>query len=63
MHVGPAEGVTLESITHSNEFGFLVMDKEATTWRIGAYDKRGMLKTTCILTGSKLRCDKIGLLK
>ena len=63
MHVGPAEGVTLESITHNNEFGFLVMDKEATTWRIGAYDKRGALKTTCILTGSKLRCDKTGLLR
>ena len=63
MHVGPAEGVTLESITHSNEFGFLVMDKETTSWRIGAYDKRGALKTTCILTGSKLRCDKTGLLK
>ena len=63
LHVGPAEGVTLESITHSNEFGFLVMDKEATTWRIGAHDKHGALKTTCILTGSKLRCDKTGLLK
>ncbi len=63
MHVGPAEGVTLESITHSNEFGFLVMDKDASSWRIGAHDKHGMLKTTCILTGSKLRCDKTGLLK
>ena len=59
----PAEGVTLESITHTNEFGFLVMDKLNGQWQVGAYDQHGMLRTTCILAGSKLRCDKTGLLK
>ena len=63
IDLSPAEGVTLDRITHSNEFGFLVMDKQQTGWRIGAYDAHGKLTTTCILTGSKLRCDKTGLLK
>ena len=63
LNVGPAEGVTLDNITHSSTFGFVVMDKEETAWRIAAYDFRGTLKTSCILTGSKLRCDKSGLLK
>ena len=61
--VGPAEGVTLESITHSNQFGFLVMDKQEGTWQIRAYNHHGELQTTCVLAGSKLRCDKTGLLK
>ena len=62
-HIAPAEGVTLESITHSAEFGFVVMDKQENSWQIGAYDHRGSLKTTCTLIGSKLRCDKTGLVK
>jgi len=62
-NIAPAEGVTLESITHSNQFGFVVMDKLESTWQISAYDVRGARQTTCVLTGSKLRCDKTGLLK
>ena len=62
-NIAPAEGATLESITHNNQFGFLVMDKLEDTWRISAHDHHGTLKTTCVLTGSKLRCDKTGLLK
>lgn len=63
MHIAPAEGVTLENITHSNQFGFVVMDKRDSDWQISAYDVRGALKATCMLTGSKVRCDKTGLLK
>ena len=63
LNISPAEGVKLDSITHSNQFGFVVMDKHGTTWKIGSYDVDGTLMTTCILTGSKLRCDKTGLLK
>ena len=62
-HIAPADGVTLESITHSNQFGFVVMDKRENTWEISAYDVQGTRKTTCVLTGSKLRCDRTGLLK
>ncbi len=62
-HIAPAEGVTLESITHSAEFGFVVMDKLENSWQVSAYDHRGLLKTTCTLAGSKLHCDKTGLLK
>ena len=64
---GPAEGVTLERITHSNQFGFVVMDKiedkREGSWQISAFDRHGTRKTTCILTGSKLHCDRTGLLK
>ncbi len=62
-NIAPAEGVTLESITHSNQFGFVVMDKLESTWQISAYDVRGARQTICVLSGSKLRCDKTGLLK
>ncbi|MEO8103685.1 MAG: metallophosphoesterase [Betaproteobacteria bacterium] len=63
LNIGPAEGVTLESITHSNQFGFVMMDKRDGGWQISAHDHHGVKKVTCILTGSKLRCDKTGLLK
>ncbi len=63
VNVGPAEGVTLESITHSDQFGFVVMDKLENSWQVSAYDHRGLLKTTCTLAGSKLHCDKTGLVK
>jgi len=63
MHIGPAEGVTLESITHSSRFGFAVMERKEGTWEISAYDHHGTRTTACILTGAKLRCDKTGLLK
>ena len=63
LDIPPSDGVKLDSITHSNQFGFVVMDKQASTWKIGAYDVHGALQTTCILAGSKLRCDKTGLLK
>ena len=62
-HIGPAPGVTLESITHSNDFGFVVMDKLQSGWQISAHDVHGNRNATCALTGSKLRCDKTGLLK
>lgn len=63
LETAPADGVVLESIAHSNQFGFAVMDKGDNHWRISAYDQRGAIMTSCILTGSKLRCDKTGLLK
>lgn len=63
VEIGPADGVTLESIAHSNQFGFAVMDKLDNAWQISAYDHHGTRMTTCVLTGSKLRCDKSGLLK
>ncbi|MCY7387093.1 MAG: metallophosphoesterase [Burkholderiales bacterium] len=62
-HAGPAPAVTLESIVHGNDFGFVVMDKRQSGWQISAHDVHGISKATCILTRSKLRCDKTGLLK
>ena len=39
------------------------MDKRENTWEISAYDVQGTRKTTCVQTGSKIRCDRTGLLK
>lgn len=61
--IGPAPGVTLDSITHGNYFGFVVMDKLQSGWQISAHDVLGARKATCVLTGSKLHCDKTGLLE
>ncbi len=63
LDLSPADGVTLESITHSNDFGFVLMDKMESGWQISAHDRHGTRKVTCVLTGSKIRCDKTGLLK
>jgi hypothetical protein len=62
-NIPQAEGVTLESMVHSNEFGFVLMEKQGSRWQIQAFDRHAVLKTTCLLTGSKIHCDKTGLLK
>lgn len=63
LNIAPAGGVAVESITHDNEFGFVLMEKQESRWQLRAYDRNGVVRTTCQLTGSKLRCDKKGLIK
>lgn len=58
----PAAGTTLQSITHTNTFGFMVMDRTSTGWLYKAYTRDGKLLTTCTPTGSKIKCDKTGFL-
>ncbi len=59
----PAEGVTLESIVHTDRFGFVVMDREGKDWVIVAYDQKAAPLTRCRLSGGKIHCDKSGALK
>ncbi len=58
----PAPGVTLDRITHSVTFGFMVMDRSGTGWTFKAYTKAGKLMATCTQSLNKIACDKAGFL-
>jgi hypothetical protein len=58
----PAPGVTLDRITHSVTFGFMVMDRAGTGWAFKAYTKKGKLMATCTQSLNKIACDKVGFL-
>ena len=59
----PAEGVSVRAITHSNSFGYLVMDRGLDTWTIRAKRVDGTVLTTCALSNAGLACDKQGGVK
>jgi hypothetical protein len=59
----PAEGVTVESITHSNLFGLLMMERHNNEWVLNAFDRDGKPLTTCQLRDLKVLCDKKGLIR
>jgi hypothetical protein len=58
----PAPGVVLDRITHTNTFGFMMMERSDSKWLYKAYTKDGKLLTTCVPTGSKIACDRTGFL-
>jgi len=61
----PAVGATIDRITHSASFGFMVMDRNAapaTGWTFKAYSAAGKLMATCVQSGKALSCDKTGFL-
>lgn len=58
----PAPGVVLERLTHTNTFGFMMMERDGARWLYKAYSKDGKLLTTCVPNGSKISCDKTGFL-
>ncbi|MET0518638.1 MAG: metallophosphoesterase [Burkholderiaceae bacterium] len=58
----PAPGVVLDRITHTNTFGFMLMERSGTQWLYKAYTRDGKLLTTCTPSGSKISCDKTGFL-
>ena len=59
----PAPGTVLDRITHTNTFGFMMMERSGTgPWAYKAYTRDGKLLTTCAATGSKINCDKTGFL-
>jgi hypothetical protein len=60
--VTPAPGVVLDRITHTNTFGFMMMERGDAGWLYKAYTKTGKLLTTCVPNGSKVLCDKTGFL-
>jgi hypothetical protein len=58
----PAPGVTVDRITHSNTFGFMLMERSGTSWTYKAYTRDGKLMATCALSNNHLNCDKVGFL-
>ncbi len=59
----PAEGVTIDRITDSNTFGFLLLDRQQEGWTFKAYRRDGSLMTTCLLNQAKIHCDRTGLIR
>jgi hypothetical protein len=58
--LAPAPGVTLERITHSSTFGFMLMERVGTGWIYKAYTAGGKVMTTCSQQGRRLLCDRTG---
>ena len=57
--VTPAPGATMESITSTNRYGYLTLERDAAAngaWRIEARDRQGRLFTTCALRDGRTRC-------
>lgn len=59
----PAEGAVIDKITHSNGFGFLVLDRQSNGWAFKAYSRNGSLMTTCLLNQGKVNCDRTGYIR
>lgn len=62
MSVSPAPGVTLDAVTHSTTFGFMLMERTGTAWSFKAYSKSGLVMATCAFANAKVKCDKTGFL-
>lgn len=58
--LAPAPGVTLERITHSTTFGFMLMERVGAIWTYKAYTAGGKVMTTCSQQGRRLLCDRTG---
>lgn len=56
--LSPAEGVAIESIVHSNGFGYLVIDRHPDGWVLRAKRLDGEVLVTCALSVSGLSCDR-----
>jgi hypothetical protein len=53
----PAPGAVVETITSTNEYGFMTIEQENDgAWHIEARDRRGRPATTCVLRDAKTRC-------
>jgi len=60
--LAPAPGVTVDRVTHSSSFGFMMMERSGTSWTYKAFTRAGKLMTTCALSNNHLNCDKTGFL-
>ncbi|MCZ2495249.1 serine/threonine protein phosphatase [Xylophilus sp. Kf1] len=58
----PAPGAVIERISHTNTFGFMMMERSGSQWLYKAYTKTGALLTTCTPDGSRIACDRTGFL-
>ena len=55
-----APGATLERITHSSTFGFMLMERGGSGWTYKAYTAGGKVMATCSQQGRRLLCDRTG---
>jgi hypothetical protein len=59
-NVNPAPDVALAAITHTNTYGFMMMERSGSSWLYRAYTRDGKLMTTCTPDGQHISCDKTG---
>ncbi|HXX86726.1 MAG TPA: metallophosphoesterase [Casimicrobiaceae bacterium] len=53
----PASGAVIESIVSTSEYGFMTIERgTGGTWRVDAWDRRGLPFTHCTLRGAKTHC-------
>jgi len=53
----PAPGAVVESIVSTNQYGFMMLEKDSDgAWRVESRDRRGQPITACVLRGAKTRC-------
>ncbi|HZR34286.1 MAG TPA: metallophosphoesterase [Nevskia sp.] len=59
-----AAGATLESISHTSTYGFMIMERGAAagSWTFKAYTVDGKLLTSCGFAAARLSCDKSGFI-
>ena len=55
-----APSTTLDKITHTSTYGFMIMDRAASGWTFKAYTVAGKLLTTCGISAGTIKCDKAG---
>ncbi|SFI37740.1 Calcineurin-like phosphoesterase [Collimonas sp. OK307] len=57
--VTPAPGTTLESIAHTNTFGFMTMERDGADWIFKVYTRGGEKMAMCTMPApGKIHCDK-----
>jgi len=54
--LSPAAGATVETIVHSARFGFVLLERSSSDWRMSAYARDGRVVTACMLSGRHLDC-------
>jgi hypothetical protein len=60
--LSPAPGTVVGTIAHGARFGFVLLERHETRWRVNAYTREGRVLTRCTLSAATLLCDKTGLL-
>ncbi|MFZ6689653.1 metallophosphoesterase family protein [Undibacterium sp. SXout11W] len=61
MEIQPAPNVTLKNFSHTNQFGFMLMERDNHQWNFKIYTRKGKLLNVCsMLVAGKIQCEKFG---
>lgn len=54
--VSPAPGATVSTVTASNRFGFMTMERRAVAWQVTAWDRDSRAVTVCTVLARQMTC-------